>query len=500
MDSNSTVRPDAGDDGAQPVERIADPFAVDLFAANRLPADLDALSTQATEASASAASSAAAAGRRGVEWQMRLPRVSSAQAQLSSTLETLFPAIPEGARQRIPRLLARYARLDASEVSTAVAEVRETEFAGTWSPEEMQPRVWAEISIAPEQARVAAELEASFAAALVDRLLGGDGATPLALRELSLTERTVIEFLWLNLFREVNEELDSAVWHLEAVSSKPPQWLARRARSDGEGNDASTQQTASDRETARRGLAATARVEVGSTKGLVRFYLTTDALGALDAARNPLLSGTGAIHGERMRRIAPLVSVHPVVGETEVVAAALAELEPGDIVVVTRPWVRPAAVGGYLSGEVRVRLGDASEASLVGTIEPPLESASSAVGERAPEAFAAGALRMSIRTIKSGGSPLAPERLKMSNEMANDTNTESAGVSLEELWLTLRVELAARSMTLEELSRLRVGQLLELGCKATDPVELLVGGRRIARGELVDIEGQLGLRITQLAG
>jgi type III secretion protein Q len=45
---------------------------------------------------------------------------------------------------------------------------------------------------------------------------------------------------------------------------------------------------------------------------------------------------------------------------------------------------------------------------------------------------------------------------------------------------------------------LRVNQILDLGCKATDPVDLIVDGRRIARGELVDIEGRLGVRITQV--
>lgn len=33
----------------------------------------------------------------------------------------------------------------------------------------------------------------------------------------------------------------------------------------------------------------------------------------------------------------------------------------------------------------------------------------------------------------------------------------------------------------------------------TDPVDLVVNGRLLARGELVEIEGQLGVRIASLA-
>lgn len=84
-------------------------------------------------------------------------------------------------------------------------------------------------------------------------------------------------------------------------------------------------------------------------------------------------------------------------------------------------------------------------------------------------------------------------------EEAENAEAIAEGASLiEAVMLTVRVELAARRLRLDELSRLRANQILDLGCKATDPVDLIVDGRRIARGELVDIEGRLGVRITQV--
>ena len=48
--------------------------------------------------------------------------------------------------------------------------------------------------------------------------------------------------------------------------------------------------------------------------------------------------------------------------------------------------------------------------------------------------------------------------------------------------------------------RLREGQILRLPRAATDPVDLVVNGRVFARGQLVEVEGELGVRILQLAG
>lgn len=61
------------------------------------------------------------------------------------------------------------------------------------------------------------------------------------------------------------------------------------------------------------------------------------------------------------------------------------------------------------------------------------------------------------------------------------------------------VELGRVELTAEEIVCLRPGQLLELGRSPTDPVDLVVNGRLLAKGELVEIEGQLGVRIASLA-
>jgi flagellar motor switch protein FliN/FliY len=70
--------------------------------------------------------------------------------------------------------------------------------------------------------------------------------------------------------------------------------------------------------------------------------------------------------------------------------------------------------------------------------------------------------------------------------------------------LLLDVELDAslrfgqREMLLREILELRPGSVVELNRQLQEPAELLVGGRIIARGEVVIVDGNYGLRITDI--
>lgn len=53
-------------------------------------------------------------------------------------------------------------------------------------------------------------------------------------------------------------------------------------------------------------------------------------------------------------------------------------------------------------------------------------------------------------------------------------------------------------MPIAELLKLGTGSIVELDRPVTSPVDLLVNDRPIARGEIVAIEENFGLRITEL--
>ena len=64
-----------------------------------------------------------------------------------------------------------------------------------------------------------------------------------------------------------------------------------------------------------------------------------------------------------------------------------------------------------------------------------------------------------------------------------------------ELDVTLRF--GARQMSLREVLELNAGSVVELDQQILDPVTLLVGGKVIARGEVVIVDGNYGLRVSE---
>ena len=67
-----------------------------------------------------------------------------------------------------------------------------------------------------------------------------------------------------------------------------------------------------------------------------------------------------------------------------------------------------------------------------------------------------------------------------------------------EIPATLVVELGRASLPLAQLARLQAGELIELDRDPREPVELTCNGRLVARGELVQIDDRLGVRLTSV--
>ncbi|MFO0583052.1 MAG: FliM/FliN family flagellar motor switch protein [Anaeromyxobacter sp.] len=64
--------------------------------------------------------------------------------------------------------------------------------------------------------------------------------------------------------------------------------------------------------------------------------------------------------------------------------------------------------------------------------------------------------------------------------------------------VVLEVELARVEVTLSDLARLEAGAVLPLGIDRRGRVALVAGERTIARGELVDVEGAVGVRVLEV--
>jgi flagellar motor switch protein FliN/FliY len=69
---------------------------------------------------------------------------------------------------------------------------------------------------------------------------------------------------------------------------------------------------------------------------------------------------------------------------------------------------------------------------------------------------------------------------------------------LMQIPLQLTVELGSCKLSVAEILRLGTGSIVELDRSANQPVDLLVNDRPIARGEIVAIEENFGVRIIEL--
>lgn len=82
----------------------------------------------------------------------------------------------------------------------------------------------------------------------------------------------------------------------------------------------------------------------------------------------------------------------------------------------------------------------------------------------------------------------------------NDVDTAKNLNLLMDIRLGLIVELGRAEMHLRDILKLTKGSIIELDRLSGEPVDLFVNNKLIARGEVVVIDDNFGLRINQLAG
>ena len=98
----------------------------------------------------------------------------------------------------------------------------------------------------------------------------------------------------------------------------------------------------------------------------------------------------------------------------------------------------------------------------------------------------------------------APRRFGTESKSCAETDTSDWG-TLAGFELLLDVELEAslrfgcREMPLGEILELGPGDVVELDRHVADPVDLIVGDKIVARGEVVLVNGNFGLRVTEVA-
>jgi flagellar motor switch protein FliM len=343
----------------------------------------------------------------------------------------------------------------------------------------------------PGGERLAIELDLPLAHLLVARLLGEPlpaegGRAGAGLRPLAEVDRGMLELVLVKLLDEVQ-----AVWgpkaewtlHLERVLDRRDPTLAM-ALAPG------------------RMLVVSAGLGFDSRRDSVRAALPVGLVGTL-----PLLGErAGASIEELFLRYQDQVGLAPVtlravVGRARLSQAELAQLNPGDIMVPEELSLHVDAQG--LGGRVEFQPVGAVAAGAGGAaVEGRARIAGAIV------AFGGGVVQVEVDTIEAGaGAPPAngtsggsmsgqqPQAGPAGHE--EEALGEGAAV-LGEVPLPLVVELGRLQLTLRDLAGLRRGQVLELGRGAEEPVHLVLEGRSVGTGRLVNVEGEIGVQIIDL--
>jgi flagellar motor switch/type III secretory pathway protein FliN len=92
--------------------------------------------------------------------------------------------------------------------------------------------------------------------------------------------------------------------------------------------------------------------------------------------------------------------------------------------------------------------------------------------------------------------PLLPD----AGELMSDPAKPEASLTdaVLESPVVVRVEVGAVTLSAREWAELGPGDVIETGRRIAEPVVLRVAGREVARGELVNLEGELGVRIREV--
>ncbi|MFN7928211.1 MAG: FliM/FliN family flagellar motor switch protein [Blastocatellia bacterium] len=437
-------------------------------------------------------------------WHSRLPKVSAQEVRGSVALATVPLPLLQQVTAALKNTLARFCR--AHEAAVAMRSTHVQEASLPWSAPASEWLLFVTFSLAPERAPITMVLDATFALALIDYSLGGNGAGEAA-RALSVTERAIFEFILLQLLQGLQQHLAAPVFVLEQVAVTPPQWLQEAAF--------------------QRFLNARVSLRVKNALGMVEIKASSAALGLLQQYQ-PHFTSADAIAASASEKLQQYVRFLPelraslLVGKVEISVHDLAELACGDIVLLKQ--TKLAWQQQQLTGEFCVQAGGAGQIFFTGPACLPAADSGMqmqfASFHLSATPFVSQGVSMSdanfgnyfAESAVSSHAELTAATPAPANEGGYDLNPESAvleevvnesltglGRTIDGLLVTLQVELTTRRLPLQELAQLREGQIIDLGCHATDLVNILVDGRTIARGDLVEFDGQIGVRITEIA-
>lgn len=97
----------------------------------------------------------------------------------------------------------------------------------------------------------------------------------------------------------------------------------------------------------------------------------------------------------------------------------------------------------------------------------------------------------------SGGGSYAPSGFSQPQVQLNDVEFKNIQMLLD-VRLPIKVRIGQKKMLLKDVISMDIGSVVELNQLANDPLEVLVDEKVIAKGEVVIVDGNFGIQITEI--
>lgn len=473
-----------------------------------------------------------------------LPRLTRAQVDTQNALLSFLPStiFENGFKEKLREALEPIVRADLDFWLDDVRVIEQADLSRTFA----RPSCIAVLGLEPRPHKILVETDLTISQRAIDRMLGGNADDTDAQRSLSDIESGVFSFLILKVLsllqqeeadpRQLSLRLDGLFGALDEARERLPQeqrWVVLPFKLFFD-------------------------IAVGYCRVLIPESLIQSDVAAPTPSAGPARDRQLRALASRIGRVATLRRDLVIeVGRISLGVSDLDGLEEEDIILVEGGDL--SLQGGALGGVAQARVGDGRHGLLQGdltigqegryefaitsmlAIEEPgangaiqgadnyeesdmnqehshkqraLSAANHALPSHVQHAAAHARQALAERAVHVEGAPhpraaLREDEDALALEHSDDYEggyedhgdeapaPEAAGM-LDDVTVSMVVELGRVNVSAADILGLRAGQIIELTRSPGDPVDLVVDGKRVGQGELVEIEGELGVRILSL--
>ena len=348
----------------------------------------------------------------------------------------------------------------------------------------MPPTMLVQVALLPYNQRVLVELEPRFTSVLIDRTLGGNGENIIDSRNITDVEKGILDYLLLKVLHTLYQHWGQHLqvdFRLESIEFTV---------------GAFEEMFEDDTQFYRKEL----RVTMQNSHSLVRVHVPV-----------PLIHEIGNHHIDsqsdeddsqfirsRLHRVAEVpVTGGLRVGIVELTGEDLAGLEEEDIVLLSECSAHRQE-NGLLHGEAILEFSQHPNYGIRCTIHDESNPLRSSVCLEEIIHIAQPEMTGELNRSEYDMSENHEDYEDSYHEEGGEDNLGEMGPVVNDLSVPMVVELGRLEYKARDIMHLRLGQTLELRRSPYEPLDLVVNGQLLGKGELVEIEGQLGVRIIEL--